>query len=196
MKEYVVLIGAIASMVGCIAYIRAMFLGKTKPNRVSWLMWSIAPMIGSAAALSSGVTWSVLPVFMAGFSPMLIFIFSFAIKNAYWKSTPFDYVCGLFSLAAIVGWILTSNPVVAITFSIIADLTAGIPTLKKSWLHPETESPGPYVGGLLNDFTGFVAIRLWNFTSAGFLIYLALYNVFVLSFLYRKKLRMNSLHNV
>jgi hypothetical protein len=50
-----------------------------------------------------------------------------------------DYVCGLFSVGAIILWALTKTPAIAIILSIIADALAAVPTLVKSWHHPETE---------------------------------------------------------
>ena len=129
MLQYLVIIAALVALFACLSYIRSMFRGEAKPNRVSWLMWSIAPMIGTAAALSDGVRWAALPVFMAGFSPLLIFIFSFVTKKAYWKLEPFDYVCGSFSALALILWGVTKEPNIAIAFSIASDGFAAVPTI-------------------------------------------------------------------
>lgn len=71
MFQYIVLIGAVMQLVGIFVYIRATVRGETKPNRVTWLMWFVVPLIGSVAAFSDGVRWAVLPVFMSGFAPLL-----------------------------------------------------------------------------------------------------------------------------
>ncbi len=131
MLQYLVFAAAAISLYGSFSYIRSMFRGEAKPNRVSWLMWAIAPMIGTIAAVSKGVEWSILPVFMAGFSPLLIFIFSFIAKNGYWKLTTFDYVCGFFSGAALILWAITKEADVATIFAIASDGSAAIPTIRK-----------------------------------------------------------------
>ncbi|MCL5949295.1 MAG: hypothetical protein M1490_02315, partial [Candidatus Bathyarchaeota archaeon] len=74
MLEILVFAAAFASLAAAGLYIRAMFRGKAKPNRVTWLMWSIAPFIATAAAMYTGVTWAAIPVFMTGFAPFLIFL--------------------------------------------------------------------------------------------------------------------------
>ena len=66
MSQYIVLIGAVINLMGVFSYIKKTVLGKTKPNKVTWLLWAIAPLIASAAAFSAGVRLAVLPVFMAG----------------------------------------------------------------------------------------------------------------------------------
>jgi hypothetical protein len=185
--EYLILLAALAALLGAFVYIRSMFKGGAKPNRITWLMWSVAPFIATAAAVSSGVTWVALPVFMAGFSPFLIFISSFLIKNAYWKLTSFDYVCGILSILAIVLWLVTSNPNVAIVFAIASDGLAAVPTLIKGWQHPETESSWPYIIGLFSPLTSFTAITAWTFSEYAFPAYLIVIDILLFSCVLRKK---------
>jgi len=70
MLQYLVFLGAAVNIWGAFFYIRDTLRGETKPNRATWLMWSIAPLIATVAALSQGVGWAVLPVLMAGFGPL------------------------------------------------------------------------------------------------------------------------------
>lgn len=109
MLQYAVILGAVVNVFGALGYARDTLRGETKPNRVTWLMWSVAPLIGTAAALSEGVTWAVLPVFMAGFGPFLILLASFINPNAYWKLETFDYLCGACSVLALVLWGITQD---------------------------------------------------------------------------------------
>ena len=188
MLKYLVILGAVVQLVGIWSYIKGTLKGDTKPNRVTWLMWSVAPLIATFAALSTGVTWAVLPVFMSGFGPLLVFISSFVNKKAYWKLEKFDYLCGLFSLLALILWAITKQPVIAIIFAIISDLCAGIPTIIKSAKHPETESVGPYTSGLFSSLTSFVAIRVWTFPSYAFAVYLVFINSVLICSVYWQKI--------
>ena len=187
MLQYLVFVAAFLALIAAAAYIRSMLAGEAKPNRVSWLMWSIAPFIATAAAVSDGVGWAVLPVFMSGFSPFLIFIASFMVKKSYWKLTKFDYACGILSVLAIILWIITSDPNVAIFFAIASDGLAAVPTLVKAWHHPETESPWPYVTGLFGGFTSFLAITVWSFSSYAFPAYLVIIDIMLIYSVVRNK---------
>lgn len=191
MIQYLVFLGAAVQLIGIIAYIKETIKGNTKPNKVTWLMWAVAPLIATAAALSDGVRLAVLPVFMSGFGPLLVFIVSLSSKKAYWKLERFDYFCGAFSILALVLWVITKEPTVAIIFAILSDGFAAIPTLVKMWKYPETESPGPFIGGLFSILTSFAAIKIWNFSSLAFPIYLISINVALLFSLYRKRLFKN-----
>lgn len=152
------------------------------------MLWSAAPMIATVAALSDGVRLAVLPVFMAGFGPLLVFISSFINKNSYWKLEKFDYICGICSVLALVLWAVTKEPIVAIVFSIASDGFAAVPTLTKAWKYPETESPGPFITGLLSSLTSFAAIKVWDFSSYAFPVYLVIINCFLLTSIYHRKI--------
>ncbi len=188
MLEYLVLAAAFASLLAAGLYIRSMFRGGAKPNRVTWLMWSIAPFIATAAAASSGVGWAVVPVFMTGFAPFLIFTASFFAKRAYWKLHTFDYVCGALSAAALVFWVITMEPNYAIILAIASDALASIPTLTKVWRNPETESVWPFITGIFNALTSFVVAVTWNFSEIAFPAYLAIINALLIFSMYTRRL--------
>ena len=80
----------LSTVVGYYFYFKDFFFGKTRPNLVSWFIWMLAPFIGVYFQLKAGAGISVLPVFIAGFGPLLVLIFSLFRKNGYWKITTFD----------------------------------------------------------------------------------------------------------
>lgn len=170
--QYAVFVGAAVNILGSLSYARDTIAGKTKPNKISWFLWAAAPIIGAAAAFSKGVGWAALPVFMAGFCPLLIFISSFFNKKSYWKPEPLDYVCGALSILALILWLITKQPLIAIIFAIASDGMAALPTLIKSFKFPETESGLAYLTGLFNAATSFLAIKIWTPTEYAFPLYL------------------------
>jgi len=186
MWDYLVVVAAIAVLLAALLYIRSMFRGGAKPNRVTWFMWSVAPFIATAAAISNGVGWAALPVFMSGFLPFLIFIASFFAKDAYWKLSKFDYLFGVLSALALILWYLTNNDNIAILFAIGSDGFAAIPTLRKTWTYPETESVWPYAVGIFNAATAFGVAQIWSFSEIAFPAYLIAINALMLIFLFKK----------
>ena len=104
---------------------------------------------------------------MAGLNPLLVLVASFASKKAYWKITVFDMLCGLFSLLALLAWMITENPASAILFAILADALAGVPTLVKAFSHPETETGVSYALFFVAQSTAFFAISTWSFYRDG-----------------------------
>lgn len=187
MLQNFVILGAVVQIIGIFQYIKDTIKGSTKPNRITWLLWSISPLIASVASITDGVMWAALPVFMSGFAPLLVFIFSFANKKSFWHLTKNDYFCATISIFALILWWLTKEPVIAIIFSIISDGFAAIPTIYKAWKHPETETIEAYTTGLFNVFTTFFVLKTFKTTELAFPIYLAILNLTLVLIIYSRK---------
>ena len=172
MPYLLVIFGALVNLAFTSTYIWQTLRGKTKPNKVTFLLWSIAPAIGAVAAFENGVMWPALAVFVAALCPFLIFLASFVNPNAHWRLTPLDYICGGLSLAALALWYVTHEPVIAILFAILSDAFATFPTLMKAWKYPETESALSYFGSTINALTGLLAAQSWTFSAVAFPMYL------------------------
>src|SRR3954466_11100069 len=98
-------------------YIWNTYHGITRPNRTTWFMWALAPLVASAIAYSAGADpWITSPVFLSGFLPLIVFIISFANKSAYWRLQWFDWLCGALSFAAFFIWLFVNSAAVAIIF--------------------------------------------------------------------------------
>jgi hypothetical protein len=172
MSFWLVIFGSILNVAGSSLYVVKTIQGKTKPNKMTFLLWAVAPMIGTVASLSAGVTWAVLPVFVAGLMPFCIFVASFINRNAYWRLQKFDYACGTLSILSLILWAVTRNPDIAILFSILSDGLAAIPTLVKAWKYPETESATGFAASSFNGLMGVLVSNTWSFASVAFPAYL------------------------
>ena len=185
MFPVIVVIGSLTGLAGMLVYMRNTLVGGTKPNRVSWLIWCVAPLIAFAAAWDAGVRWAALPTFVAGFGPCLVLGASFANRNAYWKLERLDYVCGACAFLALALWAITSDPSVAIVFSMMTGGLASVPTIVKEWRSPETESISAYLGGLVSGLSAFTAVTAWNLPSVAYPSYMVLISVILVAPLLR-----------
>ncbi|OGI68594.1 hypothetical protein A2738_01800 [Candidatus Nomurabacteria bacterium RIFCSPHIGHO2_01_FULL_42_15] len=188
LPENIIYIGVVVGLVSIFLYIKNIFFGTTRPNLVSWTLWLLGPFLGVFFQLKAGAGLSVLPVFMAGFGPLLVVIFSIFRKNSYWKLSTFDIFCGIFSILALVLYALTHNLAVSIIFAILSDLLAFVPTYIKGWKFPESETSSVYITGLFNNILGLLIIKNWSFTIYSFGLYLIIANIVMIYFLYRKKI--------
>ncbi|MBI4973709.1 hypothetical protein HZC27_03815 [Candidatus Roizmanbacteria bacterium] len=186
-NENFVILGAILVLVGGWDYFVDTVRGNTKPNRVTWFLWALAPLIAFTAEIKQGVGILSLATFIAGFVPLLVLLGSFINKKSVWKLTLIDAVCGLLSLIGLILWYITKVGNIAILFSIIADALAAIPTLLKSYRDPESESSLLYLLVTVSAIIALLTIKEWNFQSYGFQIYLLLVD-FILFLLVKFKL--------
>jgi hypothetical protein len=148
----------------------------------------LAPFIGVFFQLKAGAGLSALPVFMAGFGPLVVIIVSLFRKSSIWKITKLDMVCGFLALMALVFYILTHNLGISILFAILSDGLAAIPTIVKSWKFPETETAAVYLPGIFNNTLGLLIIKNWTFSIYSFNVYFILINLIIVFCIYRKKL--------
>ena len=167
-------------------YVRNTLLGRSQPNRVTFFLGAAVPMIAVAIGIFIGETWSLLPIFMVGFGPFLIFIASFFNPKAYWKLGAFDYVSGALAVVALVLWWLTKEPAVAVVFAILSDWFVWLPTLIKAWRYPETETGIGYAIAVVNAAIGVTILQAYDFTHSGFLIYTVFINLCLTIAVYRK----------
>lgn len=186
--EYFAYIGAILVAMGGLYYIYEIFRGIVATNRVTWLLWGILAMIVFAAQRAQGVdalSWTTLAMAVTSF---LIVLASYLDKDAYWKTERHDYYLAGAAIFGIILWALTDNPNLAIAFSLLADLFAGLPTLIKTYKHPETESWRSYVIYTVGYGITLLAIQTISFENFAFVFYLFILNGLLAFFASRRKL--------
>ncbi len=165
-------LGTAIGALGTSVYLRDTLRGTTKPNRVTWLLWAVAPLLAATVELDQGVGLRALPTFMLGFMPLLVFAASFHNPVAVWRIRRIDYACGALSVVGTLIWLVTRNGVLAISAAIAADFLAGVPTLMKSWTHPETETVHSYIGAVISMSIVLLTIQHWTFDVAAFPIFI------------------------
>lgn len=176
LPEYFAIVGAIIGSLGGFYYLYDTIVGKTQPNRITWLLWGIFPMVIFVAQRAQGVEGLSWTSFVAGLTPLLIVAASFLNKKAYWKSEPRDYYLMAAAIVGIILWATTDNPNLAILFSLLADILAGVPTLIKSYRHPRSESWIAYAISTVGFGISFLSVQTHNFENTAFVAYLLLMN--------------------
>jgi hypothetical protein len=186
LNENWVILGACLNLIGTSSYAIDTIKGKVKPNKISWLLWAIAPLIAFSAQVSQSFGLISLMTFAVGFGPLVIFISSFINKKAYWKITKFDIVCAGFSVIGLVLWQITKIGNIAILFSLLADGLASVPTILKSYKFPETESWAPFTIGTIGALISLLTVTNWSFGYIAFPIYIMSVNSIISFLIYTK----------
>ncbi|MDX2775819.1 hypothetical protein PV379_00415 [Streptomyces caniscabiei] len=161
-------------------YLLATIRGTVKPNPVTWLFWGLSPMIAFAAQVQYGLQPSSWVTFVLGMGPLLIFAITITKnKRQRWKVGPFDILCGACAFIGIILWQVTSDPVLALTFGILADIIGGIPTVYKAYVKPQTEKALPYFLSMLSMIVTMLTIRDWSYVNVGFTMYIFCINTVI-----------------
>lgn len=176
LPEYFAIVGALIASLGGLYYLYETLTGKSKPNRVTWLLWGIFPMITFIAQRAQGVEGLSWATFVSGFTPFLIFGASYINKKAYWQTKALDYYCLVAGFVGIALWALTKNANLAILFALLADFCAAIPTIIKCYKHPKSESWHAYLLSTIGFGISLMSVQMWNFENYAFILYLTLIN--------------------
>jgi len=185
--QSLVIVSALLLLWGGSAYLRDTLAGRTKPNRVTWFLWALAPLVSFGAAFSADAdNWASVRVLVGGVVPAVIFLGSFVNRNSYWRLTRFDWLCGGLSLTALLSWQFVNSPLIAVLLATAANAFASIPTFIKAWNFPETESRLLFITGFLSTILIIPAIPVWTIANSAFQIGLMVTTGALLLAIYRK----------
>ncbi len=161
---------------GGLSYFHGIFKGRANPNPITWFIWSATAMVAFAAQIHEGIGLQAWVTFSLGLTPLLVCVVSLFKNRSRSHFTPFNISCGILALIGIILWQATSNALVAIVFSILADTSGSIPTVVKAFRHPSTEYAPAYSMSILSMVITLLTIDDWEFASYAFPLYIAVIN--------------------
>lgn len=188
MMDHYGMIGIIAgvlSLVGYIPYIISILKGVTKPNRATWLIWTIVGGLLAFSFIAAGnvdAIWLPLGYFIGPFITMIL-----SIWYGYATWTRLDSFCLVAALMSVVPWFLTHNPILTLFINIFIDATGAVPTLVKTYREPETEDFIAWFIFLIANTLELFALENWNL-SAAYPIYLFFLASAMVFFIIKNKL--------
>lgn len=131
-------VAAVLGVISFIPYFYSIIRGETKPHRTTYGIWSFIGTVEVISYVASGARATVLLPLVYLIGEVVIFVLSF--KRGMGGTHKLDMLCLIAAVAGVVGWAVTSNPHVALYLSIFASLCGFLPTVKKTYLLPGTES--------------------------------------------------------
>jgi hypothetical protein len=160
-----VFLGAAISLAGSYVYIRNTWRGVTAPNRVSWSLWALEPLLAFAVERQEHVGLASVMALVLGVVPVIVISVSFHDPKSVWRIGRFDIMCGMISVAGLVVWAVSDQTTVALVAFVAADAVAALPTVRKAFREPASESPWTFLGSAL--FAAITLLTLRSFTTAG-----------------------------
>jgi hypothetical protein len=168
MKE---IIGAIATLLTFLAYIpyyRDILSGKTRPHIYSWSLWGLLTILLVALQIKGGAGAATWVTAAAGLSCLGVVLLS--LKNGKRDITKTDTFVAILSLVAIGFWLLADKPLISVTLVVIADLLAFIPTVRKSYYDPYSETLSLYTTNTLRFILALIAVENYTYLSSSWIV--------------------------
>ncbi len=168
-------LGGIITAFSVIPYVRDIMKKTTRPNSVSWSIWVLLLTISIFAQWSAGASWSIILLIGDLIGTSTIAALSFA-GYGYGKYGRLEWTCLGLAILAIISWQITSQPIWAIVFAIIADALAAFPTLVKAFRDPRSEHPTMWLLISLGALLGIASTTIVNAANLLFPFYLFVIN--------------------
>ncbi len=175
-------LSGIAILLSFIPYIKDIFKNKTKPERISWLIWSILGSISFFSQLEKGASDSLILTGAQTIGDLLIFIL--AIKHGVGGFLKRDVVALIGAGLGLFLWYLTKEAAVTLLIVIFIDAIGAVLTVIKSYEKPETETISAWILTFVGGALACIAVGSFNLILLVFPFYICLASLAILTSIY------------
>jgi hypothetical protein len=158
------IIATIISVIAFFPYLKDIFKKKTQPHSYTWLIWTILQVTGVIAMFNNNAgIGGVLALAIGAFFCAYIFILS--LKYGTKNITIFDTICLVGALGAIAVYIFLHDAFLSVILITIIDFVGFLPTLRKAYTEPYSETISLYGIGTIWSSFNIVAISTYSVTT-------------------------------
>ena len=163
----------IATMV---PYYRDVFRGRTTPHPYSYWVWSVLTAISAGILLWNREIWASIPAICEVITNIWLLLLSFYFS----KNIPinwFDKLCLFLAFLSLFYGIMSGNFFQTIALVILVDALWYMPTYKKAWLLPWSETIiSNFIASIKYLFI-LLSLQSFSFENSWFWIYLLIANM-------------------
>ncbi len=183
-----VIVASLLAVIGNISYLKDTLAGRVKPHPYTWFIWSIVSMTTFLGGVAKGAGIGAIPTGIAEGFTILIFLLSlkYLFKDHARHIRPIDnYFLGI-AVLGLIPWFLTNDPTISVVIMVGIDIVAFIPTLRKTWMHPETEKPLLYGMNVGRHALTLLSLGSYNIATTIHSIAMIFINTLMVLFIRRK----------
>ena len=174
MLEFFGYTSAVISIVMIIPYVWDILHRKAKPERGSWLIWTVLGFISFFSQMSKGATNSLW--LTAGQTISVLIIFVLSLKYGYGGLAKRDTKALIGAGAGLFLWFLTKEATVALIIVILVDSIGTYLTMVKSYEDPESETLLVWLLSGTSGIFGMLAVGEFNLILLLYPFYIMLAN--------------------
>lgn len=162
-KEILVVAASLLALVGNIPYLLDVVKGRVKPHPYTWLIWSIVSCVVFFGQVAKGAGIGAIPTAVSEVFTLIIFLFS--LKYGFKHPPKIDKYFLALAILGLIPWMLTKDPTISIIIVVSIDLIAFMPTLRKTYYHPKSETSLLYGTNALRHFLALGALGSYNIAT-------------------------------
>lgn len=132
------IIAILLTFIAYLPYIRDALRGKTTPHVYTWFIWGFVTAITYGLQVNAGAgvgSWVTLVVAVFCF-----IVFALGIRNKKKDITLADTVFLILAFIALFIWLIAKQPILSVILISSIDMLGFIPTIRKSWNKPYSET--------------------------------------------------------
>lgn len=137
-KIILVVVASLFALGGNIPYLFDVVKGRVKPHPYTWLVWTIVSCVVFFGQVAKGAGMGAIPTGVSEIFTVIIFLFS--IKYGFKNPPIIDKYFFALAMLGLIPWVLTKDPTISVIIVVSIDLIAFIPTLRKTYFHPQSET--------------------------------------------------------
>lgn len=163
LKISISITAVVLTFVAYIPYIKDTLEGKTTPHIYTWLIWGLVTAIAFALQVSGGAgvgAWVTLAVIVACFT-----VFVLGLRNGKKDITQLDTLFFVLALIALFLWLIAKQPVASVILVALVDMFGFIPTVRKSWNKPYSETLFLYSLNAIRHGLSLLALEQYNIVT-------------------------------
>ena len=156
-------------------YLRDIFRGKTKPHAYTWLIWTITQSTAVAGLIYGKGGWGALSLTIGTAFFFLVFLLS--LKYGTKNITKSDTIVLIAALSAIVVWWQLNNPLLAVLMVSVIDVLGYIPSFRKIFKEPWTETAISWLFFCLTSIFSMLALEEYNLLTLTYIVTITSVNI-------------------
>lgn len=192
-KTTLSIVASILCLVAFFPYITTILKGTTKPNRASWWIWVTLGTVLCASYYSTGGGITLWAFVFTVLGQLIVAILSLKSGEGGWSNL--DRTCLVGAGVSLLLWLWFDDPFVALLFGITIDIFAVVPTIKKSYLDPESEDLLYWIIYGLGTFLNIFTVENWSFQVILWPIYVLIANLAIVYLLLIPKFNLYQKHS-
>ncbi len=182
------MIGVVLSFVNFIPYGYGIYKHSVRPHQFTWLIWSIVTIIAAAGQVTTGAGPSAWCTAVIAFTCLITFIISIFRGDP--KHTRFDWFCLISALAAIPVWVMMKDATIAVCIVTLIELFGFLPTMRKTWFAPWSESLSYFVVSEIKYIAALLALQSWSLGAAVYPVTITIAGICFCSMIIFRRLQM------
>jgi hypothetical protein len=163
-KDAYGIIAAILTVISFLPYIRDTLRGKTRPHVYSWFLYSIIAILVFAIQLHNNAGPGAYITLIAGLISILLFFLGLRMGTK--DITLSDTIVFVLTLGMIGFLVMSDKPFMSVVLACLIDLMAFIPTIRKTWYDPYSETLMLYTTNFVRYIVAIAALTSLTLINA------------------------------